>query len=206
MASGYHHENLRAALIERGRTFLLRDGYAQFSLRKLAAELEVSHNAPYRHFASREELIGAIVRADMARFDEALAAGVAGLSDPNERLYRLGEAYVFFYLDNPEILLLFETLPGQLALQGKALASIFFSSTGEAAKGGLSYPADEGYALLSEAAKPFAERFSGLSEREVILGYWAKVHGLASLLVGQKGFLPEEGLRERVSLLVRTPF
>jgi AcrR family transcriptional regulator len=222
MAKGYHHDNLRAALIEKGRSLLLRDGYAAFSLRRLASELEVSHAAPYRHFASREELIRAIVGEDMAAFNRSLAEGIRGISDPYERLYRLGEAYVFFFLDNPEVLQLFSTLPGQVAMQGEALATIFSSPEkceppggrgdgGSPEKaggppGGLAYEADEGYSLLSQATGPFVARFPGLSEREIILGYWAKVHGLASLLVGQKGFLPDEGLRGRVKLLVRTPF
>jgi AcrR family transcriptional regulator len=219
MGNSYHHENLRAALIERGRTLLLRDGYAQFSMRRLAAELGVSHAAPYRHFPSREELIGAIIREDGARFDRALAAGVEDVSDPYERLYRLGEAYVFFFLDNPEVLHLFNALPGQIALQGEALATLFaagfhgaeahpedcVSRTGNG-NGCSDYPDDEGYTLLREATQPFAGRFAGLSDREIILGYWAKVHGLASLLVGHTGVLPEEGLRDRVKVLVRTPF
>jgi hypothetical protein len=210
MDNSYHHENLRAVLIERGRTLLLRDGYAQFSMRRLAAELGVSHAAPYRHFASREELITVIVREDGTRFDRALAAGVEGVTEPYERLYRLGEAYVFFFLDNPEVLLLFNALPSQIALQGEALANLFSSGFPGAKvhpeEGGSEYPNDEGYTLLREATRPFTDRFAGLSDREIILGYWAKVHGLASLLVSQKVFLPKESLRERVSVLVRTPF
>jgi Transcriptional regulator len=211
MPESYHRQNLRSELIDEGRRLLLAEGYPQFSLRKLASRLGVSHNAPYRHFASREELIRAIVNGDMARFNAAMAAGVESVDDPYERLYKLGEAYVFFFLDNPEVLVLLETLPGQLASQGEALASLFSGSETEGKRGdsGLhetAGPDNDGYALLEEATRPFAARFPGLSEREIILGYWAKVHGLASLLVNQKDFLPPEGREERVRTLVRTPF
>lgn len=199
MASNYHHPHLRAALLQEGRRLLLQDGYSQFSLRKLATALGVSHNAPYRHFESREELIKAILEEDAARFAEALALGVEGVTDPRERLMCLGEAYVSFFLDNPEILLLFETLPGQLARQGQTLLACFEPVGTEESMG-------EGYALLKDAATRFMPEHGGLSEREVILGYWAKVHGLAALLVGQKGFLPAGNLKERVRLIVRTPF
>ena len=221
MDSAYHHEGLRAELIEKGRGLLIREGYANFSLRQLAKEIGVSHAAPYRHFASREEFIAAIVREDQEEFNRALAAGIRGIVDPYERLYSLGEAYVFFFLDRPEVLLLFSLLPGQVELQGESLATIFSSLSARPGGGdadgaegpglkadtqGMAYPNLDGYELLRQAVKPFAERFRGLSDREIILGYWAKVHGLASLLASQKGFLAAEGLRERVSLLVRTPF
>jgi len=206
MTPAYHHANLRASLLEEGRRLLLAEGYAHFSLRKLASALGVSHNAPYRHFASREELIAGIVSEDAARFDAALAAGVVGVEDPEERLYRLGEAYVFFFLDNPEILLLFETLPGQLAVRGEVLASIFSQPAPRHGEEPSVECAGDGYELLSEAALPFAGRFPGLEPQEIALGYWAKVHGLASLLVAKRGLLPEESLRDRVRTLVRTPF
>jgi AcrR family transcriptional regulator len=210
MDATYHHENLRSELMEKGRNLLLRDGYAHFSLRQLAKELGVSHAAPYRHFGSREALIEAIVREDGERFNRALSSGVEGMTDPYERLYRLGESYVLFFFDHPEILALFSFLPGQVALQGERLASLFSPlSCGEGPEGilnGAVSPKDKGYSLLEEATEPFKARFQGLSDREIILGYWAKVHGLASLLVSQKGFLPENSLRERIQRLVRTPF
>jgi AcrR family transcriptional regulator len=209
MRTSYHHADLRSALITRGRRLLLRDGYSHFSLRALAADIGVSHAAPYRHFRSREDLIATIVREDMAKFNEALAMGIQGESDPSERLFKLGDAYVFFFLDNPETLSLFSALPEQMAQQGEAMADLFSASSlnrqtkGEACDAG---PKGDGFTLLENAARPFASRFALLSEREIILGYWAKVHGLATLLVSQRGFLSEEGLRARVRVLVRTPF
>ena len=79
MEKAYHKENLRAELLAGGRRLLIRDGYANFSLRKLAKELEVSHAAPYRHFPSREALIRAIVQEDESSFARALAEGVKGV-------------------------------------------------------------------------------------------------------------------------------
>jgi len=206
MPSDYHHRELRNSLLDAGRRLLLVDGYAQFSLRKLAASLGVSHNAPYRHFTSREELILAIVREDADRFYAALAAGVTGVEDPEERLFGLGEAYVNFFLDNPEVLLLFETLPGQVSLNGAAMASLFSPPCHGAEIQDKNGQSADGYRLLEAAAKPFSARFPGLSDEEIVLGYWAKVHGLASLLVSQRNFLAAENIRERVKVLVRTPF
>jgi len=209
MRTSYHHADLRSALITRGRKLLLRDGYSHFSLRALAADIGVSHAAPYRHFRSREDLIATIVREDMTKFNDALADGIRGESDPSERLFKLGDAYVFFFLDNPETLSLFSALPEQMAQQGQAMAGLFLASglAWEAKREScVAGPEGDGFELLEQAAQPFASRFAHLNEREIVLGYWAKVHGLAILLVSQKDFLSEEGLRERVRVLVRTPF
>jgi AcrR family transcriptional regulator len=202
MDSSYHHEGLRDALIETGRRILVRDGLAAFSLRGLARELGVSHAAPYRHFSSKEDLVRAIIASDEEAFNAALLAGVEGVSDPHERLYRLGEAYVFFFLDHPQCLTLFFLLPGQASDLGDSLARLFAPLPSDAS----GYPEDPSLGLLRKASALRLKSFPGLSEAEVIFGCWAKVHGIASLLVGQKGFLPEEGLRSSVSRLVRTAF
>jgi AcrR family transcriptional regulator len=207
MASGYHKDGLRESLIEKGRELLLKEGLSGFSLRALAAELGVSHAAPYRHFQSKEGLVTAIVEADSERFNQALARGVEGVEDPFERLFRLGEAYVNFYVENPAVLILFTSLPEQLARQGKRL-ELFAQAYGKACDQSSAQMGngERGLNLLREASSPFASRFPGLSQREIIFGYWAKVHGLASLLVAEPGFLPKRGRAARVRELIRTPF
>lgn len=202
MESSYHHDGLREELIETGRVMLIRDGLAAFSLRALARELGVSHAAPYRHFASKEELVRAIIGEDDLSFRRALLEGAEGVSDPEELLYRLGEAYIFFFLEHPQVLTLFFLLPGQAAIQGDRLAALFRSPPA----GDSGYPEDESFLLLRRAAAAQAGRFPGLSEREIIFGYWAKAHGIASLLLAQKGILPSENLREEVRRLVRSAF
>lgn len=208
MASDYHRPALRAELLSAGRRLLLQEGYAGFSLRTLAHSLGVSHNAPYRHFGSREELILAIVREDQARFDAALAEGVRGVADPEERLYRLGEAYVAFFLDNPETLALFQALSDRIGFQGAAVSALFSAVAcgGDPAVAPGGEAVEDGYALLEAAARPFASRYPGLSEREIVLGFWAKVHGLASLLASKPELLPAEGRRERISRVIRSAF
>jgi hypothetical protein len=49
-------------------------------------------------------------------------------------------------------------------------------------------------------------QFANLTEREILLGYWAKVHGIASILVTQKNFIPEDELDAAIERVVRTAF
>lgn len=203
----YHREDLRGELLERGLALLVRDGPGAFSLRALAQELGVSHAAPYRHFSSREELLAEIVREAMARFEEALLSSVVTRGDDEENLYRLGEAYVSFYLENPEILALFSLLPGNLAEEGGSLGRILGSSLiAGPGRGKHDLKEDAGFLALRRAASAFLGRYPGLSERDVLLGFWAKAHGLACLLTSQRDWFAPEDLRSGLARVIRRAF
>jgi len=58
--SPYHHSDLRGALL-RSSLELLRDpASGDFTLREVARRAGVSHNAPYRHFRDKDDLLAAI--------------------------------------------------------------------------------------------------------------------------------------------------
>lgn len=69
----------------------------------------VSHNAGYRHFASREQLVEAVAAEGMERLADAMAGALQAaaalgtdLGDrPRARLRALGRAYVTFALTEP---------------------------------------------------------------------------------------------------------
>jgi AcrR family transcriptional regulator len=53
----YHHGDLRNALLAAARRTLDEGNYETLSLRELARRAGVSANAPYRHFASKDEIL-----------------------------------------------------------------------------------------------------------------------------------------------------
>ena len=193
-----HHGDLRNALIREGLRTLNREGPAQFSLRRLSRDLGVSHAAAYRHFRNREELLEAIVREAGTRFATALEESVHADATGEEALMQLGIGYVRFFLRNREVLPLFSILPGGDNL----LASFVHPVDPE------SPHAPVGFTRFREIALQMHRdaRFQHLTERELLLGYWAKVHGLAVILVTNPGFLPEEELELSLERVVRTGF
>ena len=60
----YHHGNLREALLKSALRLISEVGPTAFTLREVARRAGVSHNAPYRHFRDRDELMAAVSTAD----------------------------------------------------------------------------------------------------------------------------------------------
>jgi AcrR family transcriptional regulator len=76
-------------------------------LREVARRAGVSHNAAYRHFTDRDELLAAVSEYGMAELADAMAKRVKAVraKDPVERARRrlreVGRAYVHFALGEP---------------------------------------------------------------------------------------------------------
>jgi AcrR family transcriptional regulator len=90
--SGYHHGDLRAAILRAAGDILEEQGVAALSLREAARRAGVSHNAPYRHFAERDQLLAALAAEGFRSLGEALG------KRPESNM---GVAYVEFALARP---------------------------------------------------------------------------------------------------------
>ncbi|MGW7546445.1 TetR/AcrR family transcriptional regulator [Streptomyces sp. NPDC054770] len=99
------HGDLRAALLVRAEETLRERGVAALSLRELARDLDVSHNAPNRHFKDRQALLDALAQGGYERMTEAMLASQAGAGEScRKRLEAVVRAYVGFSLDNAALL------------------------------------------------------------------------------------------------------
>jgi AcrR family transcriptional regulator len=103
----YHHGNLRAALIEAAIELARTGGPEAVVLREMARRVGVSHNAAYRHFADRDEVLAEVGGQAMTLLHQAMKDGMAAVrtEDPVLRsrlhLSATGRAYVEFALANP---------------------------------------------------------------------------------------------------------
>jgi AcrR family transcriptional regulator len=94
---GYHHGNLREALVEAALQLIAEKGAFGFSFVDAARWAGVSPAAPYRHFSDREALMAEVARRGFERFGEALAAAWdEGRPDPITAFERVGKAYLAF--------------------------------------------------------------------------------------------------------------
>jgi AcrR family transcriptional regulator len=98
----YHHGNLREVLLQAAIQSIAELGPAGFTLREVARRAGVSHNAPYRHFQDKEDLLAAVATEGFRELTQAMLDSVKPKSDARERLKCAGLAYVEFALRRPE--------------------------------------------------------------------------------------------------------
>jgi AcrR family transcriptional regulator len=97
---GYHHGNLRKALIRAALELIAKKGAAGFTFAEAARSAGVSPAAPYRHFRDREELLASVALRGFEQFEAALAWD-EGRPNPFNALHRLGRAYLEFARTQP---------------------------------------------------------------------------------------------------------
>ena len=99
---GYHHGNLREALIKAALDLIAAKGPAGFTFAEAARWAGVSPAAPYRHFRDRDELISDVARRGFDLFEGALKrAWDEGRPDPATAFERLGRSYLEFARAEP---------------------------------------------------------------------------------------------------------
>lgn len=101
-AKPYHHGNLRVALLDAAIHLIAEVGPAGFNLREVARRAGVSHNAPYRHFRNRDDLMAAVAEQGFRELIQAMLAGAGSHARARDRLKQAGLAYVRFALRRPQ--------------------------------------------------------------------------------------------------------
>src|SRR5262245_18027136 len=91
----------REKILEAGRELLLQEGFNGFSMRKLAAKVNYTATAIYVHFPDKEALLAELVEQEFIRFRRAFDR-TAKISDPIERLRKMGMTFVEFALQRPD--------------------------------------------------------------------------------------------------------
>ena len=99
---GYHHGNLKEALIRAALDLIAQKGPAGFTFAEAARWAGVSPAAPYRHFRDRDELLAGVARRGFELFEAALAKSWDdGKPDPFTAFDRLGKSYLAFARTEP---------------------------------------------------------------------------------------------------------
>lgn len=98
----YHHKNLKNELIEKGIEIVNECGLEQLSLRKVALACNVSHAAPYSHFANKEELLLAMQLHITDQFTGTLEKTISKYEDQPDFMVKFGIAYITFFMNKPQ--------------------------------------------------------------------------------------------------------
>jgi len=99
---GYHHGNLREALVRAALELIAEKGPAGFTFADAARWAGVSSAAPYRHFRDRQALLADVARRGFELFEERLSrAWNEGRPDPFAAFENVGRAYLAFAREEP---------------------------------------------------------------------------------------------------------
>ena len=208
----YHHGDLRRVIVKAALEILRETQNLEFSLRELARRAGVSHNAPYKHFADRGELLAAVSAAGFEMLTKRMANEMARLSDPREQLFALLRAYINHGVENPALYSLmfggYLTGPNH----GRPAIELAAAEKTKALLAGVIIAGGVGRAI------PHTSR----NERKIagaVLACWSLVHGLTLLLAdglvgpnGKSGALADSlvqgllnGLAEELPVLPPVP-
>jgi len=165
---GYHHGNLKEALVRAALALIAEKGPAGFTFADAARWAGVSPAAPYRHFRDRDALLANVALQGFERFAAMLAtAWNGGKPDVLTAFDNLGKAYLAFARAEPayysamfEAGVALDTDPALRAASERAFAV-------------LRAAAERLVAMMPAPGRPPALM--------VALHIWSMTHGIASL-------------------------
>ncbi len=166
---GYHHGNLKEALLQAALDLIATKGAAGFTFADAARIAGVSPAAPYRHFRDRDELLSSIAQRGFEQFEAVLtAAWDDGRPDTVSAFERVGKAYLAFAREKPAF-----------------YSAMFESGLATDVSAGLQAAAERAFAVIRAAAERLAALAPPGSPRPpalmMALHIWSMSHGVASL-------------------------
>jgi AcrR family transcriptional regulator len=165
---GYHHGNLKEALIRAALELIAQKGPAGFTFAEAARWAGVSPAAPYRHFRDRDELMADVARRGFEAFEAALVrAWDNGRPEPRTAMDRLGKAYLAFARDEPAY-----------------YAAMFEAGVRPDASPELRAAGDRAFAVLRGACEALAAGLPAAVRPPALmmaLHLWSLAHGVAAL-------------------------
>lgn len=162
-SSGYHHGNLRRALLDAALEAITEQGPAGWSLRELARRANVSHAAPAHHFGDKTGVLTALAAEGYELFADALER-------ESHDFQRVGVAYVRFALD-----------------RAAYFTVMFRPDLYRADDPAVTVARDRARAVLVNGARTLTPGTA--VDRAAILAAWSCAHGFAHLW--SSGALPE---------------
>jgi AcrR family transcriptional regulator len=166
---GYHHGNLKEALLQAALNLIAQKGAAGFTFADAARMAGVSPAAPYRHFRDRDELLSSIAQRGFEQFEALLIqAWDDGRLDTITAFERLGKAYLAFAREEPAY-----------------YSAMFESGIPVETTPALAAASERAFAVIRAAAERLAALVPPNMPRPpammMALHIWSMSHGIASL-------------------------
>jgi AcrR family transcriptional regulator len=160
-------EDLRKACVEEALAIIGESGLEHLSLREVARRLHVSHQAPYKHFRSRDHILAEVVSRAYSDFADHLDRRPRS-ADPSEDMANMGKAYLEYAQTHPlHYRLMFETPLPDPREHPEMMRR-----------------AAHAFSLLKGAIARLSDRADNAPADLDALFVWSVMHGLAGILRG----------------------
>ena len=171
--AGYHHGNLREALIDAALQLVAEHGHLGFTFAEAARAAGVSPAAPYRHFRDREDMLAEMARRGFELFAVELErAWDEGRPEPIGAFGNVGRAYLDFARKRPGY-----------------YAAMFEAGISSQANPDLGQAADRAFGVLRQAAEVVQAKLPKDARPPALmiaLHAWSMAHGIATLFSRQQ--------------------
>jgi AcrR family transcriptional regulator len=187
---GYHHGDLRAALLDKAGGMLEAEGAEAISLRALARAVGVTATALYNHFNNKDDLLATLAAQGFRDLTASQSAILSGSPDDPDAVLALGLDYLRFAVARPELYRLMFGAGMRKRAQEPEVA---------AAK----------HASFDPLKAALAERLSGADPAACEIAAvvaWAFVHGYANLLIDGSLHDPDIGAPSGMTYHARRRF
>ncbi|NBA86700.1 TetR family transcriptional regulator [Emticicia sp. CRIBPO] len=181
-------EEMRVRILNAARKLFLEQGYEKTSIRNIADAIEYSPGTIYLYFKDKNELLFALHSESFIGLIKSFEA-VAYIENPMDQLIGMGEQYLRYGLENPELYDLMFLMISPI----EALAcSDDIWEDGNRAFGMLK-------AVVQRCLD--AGHFKGYDLDDLSMMVWATVHGLVTLHLRKRTLMFDES--ERIPRLIR---
>ena len=182
--------DLKEACLTEAFRIIEEQGTASLSLRDVARRLGVSHQAPYRHFPSRDHVLAEIIARTFSEFANFLKAGQNKRAASDE-LRLMGERYLHYAAQFPlKYQLMFNTPLPDLTAHPHMMAK-----------------AENAFQLLHDALSRHRQNpaaMLAIRPREDAMFVWSALHGLASILQSDALKTLQMSSQEKEAAVART--
>jgi AcrR family transcriptional regulator len=176
---------LRDEILDAATELLLETGHAKaVSIRSVAERVRVTPPSIYLHFKDKDALLDAVCARYFEKLDEEMQRAAIGQTTALDVLRAIGQAYVRFALQTPELYRIATMSEGR---PGSDIDVTLNSSAFAHMRAGVIAMMDEGIYVRDDPTR-------------IALELWAAAHGVAALLIA-KPYLPwgdVEAFTERV--------
>jgi AcrR family transcriptional regulator len=165
-------DDVRAGILNASLALMNEGGLGSLSMREVARRAGVSHQAPYHYFADREAILAELAGEGFDQLYDYMVSALGQAKNKAHKVQLLGEAYIRFALNNPEVFkLMFRCEMCDLSRYPNAKAK-----------------ADRTFDTVAKTLGAQGTSASDKTSPDLapVIACWSMAHGLATLLLEGK--------------------